>query len=246
MDDPSARDPLHQSLRKGWEIAPGQRGRYRARVDPVILVAAVLFASACRGAGGQQTSRTATPAVPPGTSVGFGFDAATAGPAAGRYAVTGTLWALRPEAGAPSAPNAVCRVSPNASDATLLVASPNYADLTDSVSLKPLEAGGSGLIVRARDARDYYLVAADAAAGTISIEVARNGTLHTLSRVDAPVQPNTWQELSAQVRGTEITAFLDGRGLAHAHDTAFASGGIGLWSAPGASACFDNLMATGL
>lgn len=225
---------LH-ALQNTWRAVP-------AKV--IVLIAALIAASACGGA--RRSTATATPAVQPGTSVSFGFDVATPGPADGRYEVTGATWVIRPEPGAPSPPNALCRIDASGATSTVIVPSPEYADLTDSVSLEPLSAGGDGLILRAQDASDFYLIQADSGAGTISIEVERSGERRVLARVPAAVKPNAWQELSAQMRGTVIAAFLNGRKVAEASDSIFSHGSIGLWSAPNASACFDNLMATGL
>jgi hypothetical protein len=184
--------------------------------------------------------------VAPGTSVSFGFDAATPGPAEGIGAVAGTAWVIRPEPAAPSQPNALCRIDPSADGATLLVSSPEYSDVTDSVSLEPLGSGESGLVLHAQDRENYDLVTVDAAVGRITIGVARNGVRTILASVNASIRVGAWQELSAQVRAATITAFLNGRRVAQATDITFPRGAIGLWAAPGASACFDNLMATGL
>lgn len=206
-----------------------------------------LLLAAC-GRGKAPAPLPSPTGVRPGTSVAYGFDTEGIGPIGAPFSVLAGAWRIQAQAGAPSPPAALCHPAPASTAAAMSLPSPAYADLTLSVSIEPLAAGAgtAGLRLRVQSNGEAYLIVANAGNGSVSIGIERGTRFTPLVRQAAPVQTGQWQELSAQARGTALTAFLNGRRVAQVSDSRFARGGIGLWAGVGAAVCFDNLMATGL
>jgi hypothetical protein len=122
---------------------------------------------------------------------------------------------------------------------------PILADLDVRVRFRPLsgrEDASGGIVFRARDGRDYYLVRANALEGNFRLYRVAGGHRNQIAstRIDAP-SLGAWHELQVVAVGDHIQASLDGEVLLDHHDAAYASGRVGLWTKADSVTEFDDL-----
>jgi hypothetical protein len=67
-----------------------------------------------------------------------------------------------------------------------------------------------------------------------------NGFNRTLASGHLAFGVRRWHTLALQMRGPQITAYLDGRSLASAHDSSYDSGNVGILVSSWQKAQFDN------
>ena len=121
-----------------------------------------------------------------------------------------------------------------------------YADGIASVRFQPVsgsEDASGGIIFRAQDARNYYVVRANALEGNFRIYVIKDGNRTQLAsaNVVAPAPKNTWHTLEVTFTGSTFRATLDGKDVVEANDETFASGWCGLWTKADSVTLFDDL-----
>jgi hypothetical protein len=148
-------------------------------------------------------------------------------PALGRWTVsaseTAPAWFLRQDA----------TVDPWA---VALVAGPRRAIADGKVSVRfrlisGREDQAAGVIVRARDAKSYYLARANGLEGNLRLYSMKDGNRSQLASVSVtPPTPNEWHGLEVAFDGPLLRATLDGKTSVEAKDGLFASGWVGLWT----------------
>jgi hypothetical protein len=171
----------------------------------------------------------------------FDQDAGGAAPA-GTVAISGR-WLVRAESGAPSAPNALCQTA-SAEFPALQLTVDVHRDMRVTAQVKPIsgrEDQAAGVLLRVRDAKNYYILRANALEGTLAIFAYVDGRRSEIKSGAVTVAAGTWQELRGEVVGTTLRGYLNGGLIVEATDTTFHEGGAGLWTKADSVTCFDNV-----
>jgi hypothetical protein len=164
----------------------------------------------------------------------------------------------------PNAPATAMRpvLSVNSTDmnrhrfAALLYTNDAFQDFTFTTRLKIL--GGSadpsaGIVFRAQDAGNYYVLRAGAEGYLLWHRVVEGKSIESLGvGVRTPIATGDWMELKVECKGTGIRGFLNGKLLIPpgkpgaptdelaVNDSTFASGKIGFWAKADTSAEFAD------
>jgi hypothetical protein len=185
------------------------------------------------------------------------FDDAPAGtsPEGWILAMTGrgeAKWTVEPDSTAPSKPN----VLKQSGRATYPVALKQDTDVRDGfveVKFKAVtgsEDRASGVIWRAKNADNYYVVRANALEDNVVLYKTIKGVRTSLDivgrkggyGVSAPVASSQWHLLRCDFAGTRFMVTYDGRQLFEVEDaTITQSGMIGLWTKADSVTLFDDL-----
>ncbi len=100
---------------------------------------------------------------------------------------------------------------------------------------------GGGLLWRAKDDRNYYLLRASLVEQKVRVYRVVNGVQQIVKQLDRPLPATGWHKLRIVQRGCEIKAIFDETVLFRACDTTYTSGRIGLWTKADAVTYFDDL-----
>lgn len=105
-----------------------------------------------------------------------------------------------------------------------------------------------GVVLRYRDPGNYYVARVNAAEGDLRIFRVANGVRRTLpgGKVMAATDDGGWHTLEFRAEGSTLTATLDGKFTAVAHDSYFLQGGVGVWTKSDSITEFDDLEFTPL
>lgn len=134
--------------------------------------------------------------------------------------------------------------------AVLLVTGKGRAlrDGTVSVRLMPLSGiadQSGGLIVRAQDPENYYVVRPNAIEDNFRLYVVKDGVRTTLADLKVtPPAAGAWHLLEVSFVGDTFKATVDGKDAIEAKDATFASGWCGLWTKADSVTLFDDLKIT--
>lgn len=225
-----------------------RRARPRQPGAIVVLVTALLLA----GCGGQvgttaTVATRSTVASATGTAgvARWSFDGDPVGtPPPGMTAFAGS-WAVRAEAGAPSAPNALCQTG-TAEFPALALGAAVYADVALAARVKPI-AGKTdqvaGLLARIQDRDNYYILRANALENNVNLYRYVGGKREALKEGKASVPAGQWQDLRLEVTGNRLRGFLNGQVVVEATDDTFTAGKVGLWTKADSQTCFDDVEA---
>jgi hypothetical protein len=122
-----------------------------------------------------------------------------------------------------------------------------FTDLELSVKCRT-ELGSTdracGLIFRAVDSDNYYIVRANALEDNIRLYHVVNGSRQSFASVSMSVSNNEWHTLEVEAIGMRIVISWDGAQIIDTTDDVFASGAIGLWTKADSRTSFDDLTAT--
>ena len=157
-------------------------------------------------------------------------------------------WVVRTEAGAPSGAKVLAQVDADPTSARYPVALADGAGVKDlRLSVKFRTVSGevdraAGLVFRARDDGNYYLVRANALEGNVAFYRVKDGIRDTLRSEDAHVPDGAWTELAVEMAGDAVAVFLGGRKVLAARDATFPDGGrVGVWTKADSVTLFDDL-----
>lgn len=75
-------------------------------------------------------------------------------------------------------------------------------------------------------------------------EDSATGSRTTLASGDERIEPGNWHDLTLQMRGNQISAFLDGERLTHVKDTTQRAGNVALQTSKWVNAQFDDVSVT--
>lgn len=121
------------------------------------------------------------------------------------------------------------------------------------VRFKPVagsEDRAAGLVWRAKDANNYYVVRANALENNVVLYKTVNGVRSSLDivgrrggyGVKVPVPSNQWHTLRVDFAGTRFKVTLNGKPLFEVDDATFAEAGmVGLWTKADSVTAFDSL-----
>ena len=182
------------------------------------------------------------------------FDSSSPGMLPGSY-VIGTLFDGRPAGEwkilitdrAKSASQVLAQLQAKGTDQThklLLFEGTESANLDVEVSYLAVAGKadlGGGLLWRAKDDRNYYLLRASLVEQKIRVYRVVNGVQQIVKQVDRPLPATGWHKLRIVQRGCEMKAIFDDAVLFRVCDTTYTSGRIGLWTKADAVTYFDDL-----
>jgi hypothetical protein len=188
----------------------------------------------------------------------FNFEADTVGkpPAGWTIAMTGKgkpIWTV--EADASAAGGKVLRQSGNATYPLAMKTGSSIKDGFVEVKFKALAGKtdrAAGLIWRAADANNYYVVRANALEDNVVLYKTVNGKRVELDIVGraggyglkAPVPPNQWHTLRVEFVGTRFDVIYNGRRIFEVDDATFKEAGmVGLWTKADSVTVFDGFTA---
>ena len=121
-----------------------------------------------------------------------------------------------------------------------------FGDVDVSVKFRPVsgkEDASGGILFRARDAKNYYLVRANALEDNFRLYTMTDGKRTQLAsaKVDAP-KLEGWHTIRVAAKGSKIQAWLDGKLHIDHDDKTFAEGYVGLWTKADSVTEFDDLI----
>jgi hypothetical protein len=114
-----------------------------------------------------------------------------------------------------------------------------------SVAFKPVSGRvdqAAGIVVRLKDANNYYIARANALEGNVRLYKVVSGKRSQFAGKDIDVPSSKWQTLSLGVQGDGFEVRLNGKVLFEARDQTFKDAGkVGLWTKADSVTYFDDL-----
>jgi hypothetical protein len=124
-----------------------------------------------------------------------------------------------------------------------------WADVEASVRFRPISGrvdASGGLVFRARDARNYYIVRANSLEDNFRLYTVKDGNREQIAGTTiVPPALGAWHSLRVVALGARIQAWLDGTLLIDHEDRSFDVGHVGLWTKADAVTEFDDLEVKG-
>ena len=161
-------------------------------------------------------------------------------------------WTVEQDQTAPSK-SKVVKQSGQATFPLLLRDDSNVRDGFVEVKFKAIEGSedrAAGLVWRARDANNYYIVRANALEDNVVLYKTVGGTripLEIVGRsggygVDVPVPPAQWHSLRVDFKGSRFKVLYNSKQLFEVEDSTFSDGGkVGLWTKADSVTLFDAM-----
>ncbi len=130
-----------------------------------------------------------------------------------------------------------------------LLREPEFSDLDVSVEFRPLSGdidASGGIVFRARDGANYYIVRANSLEDNFRLYATVVGDRKQIAsvKITAP-QIGRWHTLRVVAISDHIQAYLNGELLIDHHDSRFRSGRVGLWTKADAETEFADFAAKG-
>jgi len=124
-----------------------------------------------------------------------------------------------------------------------------FADVDVSVRFRPIsgkEDASGGIIFRARDGRNYFLIRANALENNFRLYTIVNGKRSTIAsaRVTEP-SLGAWHSIRVVAVGPRIQGYLDRTPLLDHKDNTFTGGWVGLWTKADSVTEFADLEISG-
>jgi hypothetical protein len=186
----------------------------------------------------------------------FDSDAVGAAPTGWTATLTGKgkpKWTVEKDDSAPSKPN----VLKQSGEATYPLALKDGTSIRDGfVEVKFKAISGSddragGLVWRAKDAKNYYVVRANALEDNVVLYKTVDGKRSSLDivgrkggyGVDLPVPPGVWHTLRVDFAGSRFKVIFDGTPIFEVEDSTFPEAGqVGLWTKADSVTSFDDFV----
>jgi hypothetical protein len=164
-------------------------------------------------------------------------------------------WEVKADPQSSSPPNVLAHVASDRavlSPQVLFLEKVEAANLELSVRIKTARDGegqGSGVVFRAQDDRNYYVVWLSTRENLVRLDKIVNGQPQTLQEIQVETEAGTWQVLRLSVRGPVFEAFFDNKKFLSAREEAwefgrYKMGKLGLWARGPGSIYFDNVRFT--
>lgn len=162
-------------------------------------------------------------------------------------------WTVEQDPSAPSK-SKIVKQSGRATYPLLLKSDANLKDGYVAVRFKPIagsEDRAGGVVWRARDANNYYVVRANALEDNVVLYKTVDGTRSPLDivgrkggyGVKAAVPANQWHTLRVDFAGSRFKVTFDGKAVFEVDDATFAGAGmVGLWTKADSVTEFDEFM----
>lgn len=162
-------------------------------------------------------------------------------------------WTVEQEQTAPSK-SKVVKQSGQATYPLLLKEDTSIRDGFIEVKFKAVagsEDRAAGLVWRARDADNYYVVRANALEDNVVLYKTVNGARSAINivgrtggyGVNVPVPANQWHSLRVEFKGTLFRVLYNGEQLFEVEDSTFSGAGmVGLWTKADSVTLFDKII----
>jgi hypothetical protein len=188
-------------------------------------------------------------------TAGFETDAVRAAPKGWTATKTGSgnpIWTIEQDPTAPSR-SKIVKQSGRATYPLLLKDGSSIKDGFIEVKFKAIagsEDRAAGLVWRARDADNYYVVRANALEDNVVLYKTVNGTRSSLDIVgrkggygiDVPVPADQWHGLRVDFSGSRFRVRYNGKQLFEVDDATFGDAGkVGLWTKADSVTLFDEI-----
>jgi len=122
-----------------------------------------------------------------------------------------------------------------------------YRDGRITVRFRPVsgvEDASGGIVFRARDALNYYVVRANADEDNYRLYIVQDGVRTELASTTVPPpRKGTWHTMEVEFTGEHLRATFDGEYPVEAQDARFDSGWCGLWTKADSVTLFDDYAA---
>jgi hypothetical protein len=133
--------------------------------------------------------------------------------------------------------------------AVALLEDQKFGDVDISVRFRPIsgkEDASGGIIFRARDGRNYFLIRANALENNFRLYTLVNGKRSTIAsaRVTEP-SLGAWHSIRVVASGSKIQGYLDGTRLLDHDDKTYTEGWVGLWTKADSVTEFADLEVSG-
>ena len=120
-------------------------------------------------------------------------------------------------------------------------------DVQVSVAFKPVSGRvdqAAGIVVRLKDANNYYIARANALEGNVRLYKVVGGKRSQFAGKDVPIPSGRWETLGFGVQGDRLEVRLNGEILFEARDRTFKDAGkVGLWTKADSVTYFDDFRA---
>ena len=163
-------------------------------------------------------------------------------------------WEVKADPLSSSPPNVLAHISSvqaGLSPQVLFLEKVEAANLELSVRIKAAQDGegqGSGVVFRAQDDRNYYVVWLSPRENLVRLDKVVNGQPQTLQEIQVETKAGTWQSLRLSIRGPILEAFLNKRFLSAREEAwefgRYKKGKLGLWNRGAGVVYFDNIRFT--
>jgi len=181
-----------------------------------------------------------------------------AGFTAGKTNGEGGRWEVVADTKAISAPNVLSRIPsglPSPAPQVIFIDGVESMNLDLTVRIKTASSGegqGGGVVFRADDERNYYVVWLSPREKMVRIDKVVNGEATTLGDLNVEsMEGDQWHSLRLTIRGSEMETLFDNRQIIAAHEGAwefgrYKRGKVGLWARGTAATYFDNVRYTSM
>ncbi len=163
-------------------------------------------------------------------------------------------WEVRADPQSSSQPNVLARIPSEQAGKrpqVLFIEKVEAANLDLTVRMKPVTSGegqGSGVVFRAQDDRNYYVIWLSPQENLVRLDKVVNGETKTLQDLKVEAKPGTWHTLRLSIRGPVLEAFLNNRFLSAREEAwefgQYKKGKLGLWARGPGIVHFDNVRFT--
>jgi len=181
----------------------------------------------------------------------WNFDQEKIGPPPKEFSIEAGDWKIVMEATAPSKTNVLGQLAGSSAGTFNLILAKDtvYRDVNISVKMKAVKGWsdqGGGIVWRAADAKNYYVVRYNPLEDNFRLyKVVQGSRSEPLQDVTIK-HTDGWHELRVTMTDDKIECFYDGRKYMDYKDSSFpAAGKIGLWTKADALTLFDNLSVKG-
>ena len=152
-------------------------------------------------------------------------------------------WMIEADASAPSKPN-VLKQSGSGTFPWCVKKDVAIADGFVEVKFKPVagkEDQAGGVVWRAKDADNYYIVRANALEDNVTIYHTIKSKRVSFKSVNTKVAPATWHTMRVDFVGNKFTVTFDGKKVIEATDDSFTDAGkVGVWTKADSVTLFDD------
>ncbi|WP_242333037.1 MULTISPECIES: hypothetical protein [unclassified Anaeromyxobacter] len=187
----------------------------------------------------------------------FQGDAVGSPPAGFSFGRTGEgrsgKWVIQLDASAPAGDHVLAQVDEDGTDSRFPVAAadaPLLRDLRAEVRCKPVAGKvdqACGLVIRYRDADNYYLARANALEDNVNLYRVVDGRRRQIKGWSGRVVSGAWHTLAVEARGNRLQVSWEGKPIIDATDDTFKDAGkVGVWTKADSVTSFDALSVTGL
>lgn len=177
------------------------------------------------------------------------FDDRPAGPPAAEIVASVGRWELVDDKAAPSGGRVLAQVAASGGSTfnVALLSDTQLVDVDLSVQIRAVSGDidqGGGLVWRAADARNYYVVRYNPLEDNYRLYKIVDGSRSMLKGATVRVDHAAWHQVRVVMHGELIECYLDGKKHLEFRDSTFKGAGkIGLWTKADAATRFDDLKA---